>query len=212
MIQREQIREGMTVYSADGKKLGKVAACGTAEFQVEKGFFFPKDTILAYGDVSEVRGEDVIVTQGETALQSRYGQAEEAATTRRAAGSEPLRVPLAEEELDVTKREREAGEVRVRKTVETETKRVDVPVRKEQIRVERVAAEPTADAPARAFKEETISVPVMEEEVEVRKRPVVREEVRVAKDVSEEERRIEEPVRREEAKIEGAEENPLKRE
>ncbi|HYG66738.1 MAG TPA: DUF2382 domain-containing protein, partial [Anaeromyxobacteraceae bacterium] len=52
-----------------------------------------------------------------------------------------------------------------------------------------------------AFQEKTISVPVHEEEVEIRKRPRVREEVRVSKTREQVEHRAGADVRREEAKI-----------
>jgi hypothetical protein len=53
------IREGMTVYAADGHKLGKVAICEADGFVVEKGTYFPRDRFARYADVREIRGEDV---------------------------------------------------------------------------------------------------------------------------------------------------------
>ncbi|HEX9400099.1 MAG TPA: DUF2382 domain-containing protein [Anaeromyxobacter sp.] len=61
-------------------------------------------------------------------------------------------------------------------------------------------------------QEETLRVPVREEDVEVTKRPRVREEVRVSKTARQEERRAEGDVRREEARVErtGDEESPAR--
>jgi uncharacterized protein (TIGR02271 family) len=73
---------------------------------------------------------------------------------------------------------------------------------REEVRVERVPASASTAASPDAFREETISVPVREEEVEVTKRPRVREEVRVTKTPHVEERRVEGEVRREEARVE----------
>ena len=105
-----------------------------------------------------------------------------------------------EEDLDVQKVSREAGEVTVSKRVVEDTKSIEVPVRREEVHVER---RPVSDATAQrtrddAFTEERISVPVMEEEVEVRKvaRPV--EEIEISKTAAEDTRRVDETVRREE--------------
>lgn len=204
-MNRDQLREGMTVYSSDGEKLGKIVELGATQFQVEKGFFFPKDTILSYDEISDLRGSDVIVSHGKDVLTSRYGGYGAASAGERRS-DEDVRVSLAEEELDVIKREKSAGEVRVGKHVESETKTIDVPVRKEHVTVERTAA--TSSTPAEgAFKDETISVPIVEEEIEVRKRPVVKEEIRVRKQVTEQERRVADTVRREEADIEDTTDN-----
>ena len=43
MDQQYAFREGMTVYAADGDKVGKVVAVDPGYIVVEKGFFFPTD-------------------------------------------------------------------------------------------------------------------------------------------------------------------------
>jgi uncharacterized protein (TIGR02271 family) len=234
MYDRQSIREGMTVHSSDGHKLGKVFAIGDAQFQIEKGLFFPKDYLVRYGDVADIRGDDLILRISKEELKrgadyegtERYAGAEErpsstpisgigtgvAPTTgrhddiglreRHAARSEKdIAVPVVEEELDAVKREREAGQVRIHKTVETQHKTVEVPVRQEKVTVERVAATDRHAATGDAFHEESISVPVHTEEVEVRKRPVVKEEVRVRKDAFEQERRVAADVRKEKVDV-----------
>jgi uncharacterized protein (TIGR02271 family) len=110
-----------------------------------------------------------------------------------------------EEELDVTKVARQAGEVRVTKDVVEEPRTVEVPARHEEVRVDRrpVSGEATpGEIGQEAFRDETIRVPVMEEDVEVSKvvRPV--EEIEVSTTPVEETRRVEETVRREEFDIE----------
>jgi uncharacterized protein (TIGR02271 family) len=120
-------------------------------------------------------------------------------------GDEEVRVPLAEEQLEAMKVERQTGEVQVHKDVITEHKQISVPVAREEVHVERVPAQGTQAPGEATFKDETISVPVREEEVEIRKRPVVKEEVRVGRTRHQEERRADAEVRREEARIEGGE-------
>lgn len=211
---RRGIREGMTVYSADGEKLGKVLECQADTFIIEKGFFFPKDYIARYEDVSGIDGEEASLRFAKdtfTSGISSMGTTEARGTASREAGGastmrsgEDVRVPIAEEELDVTKRDREAGEVRLRKDVVTEHERVDVPVMKERVSVERVPTGERAASPGEgAFEQKTVSVPVHEEEVEIRKRPVVKEEVRLRKDRQVEQRAAEADLRKERVDIEG---------
>ena len=111
------------------------------------------------------------------------------------------RIRRYEEELDVQKTEREAGEVVVTKQVVEDTKTVEVPVRREEVHIERrrVSGEaPASDEAAFLDDGQTIRVPVMEEDVEVRKvvRPV--EEIEISKTATEDTERVEETVRREE--------------
>ena len=112
-----------------------------------------------------------------------------------------LRVQRTEEELAVGTREREAGEVRVRKNVRTDRESIEVPTRHEEVSVERVPLSGEAATEAEIGEDE-VSVPVTEEEVVVEKRPVVKEEVRIKKDVVEDTEVVEEDVRREEIDVE----------
>jgi len=111
-----------------------------------------------------------------------------------------LRVQRAEEELRVGTREREAGEIRVRKRVRTDRERLRVPKRREEGHVERVPVEGWHAAEAEIGEDEFF-VLVTEEEVVVEKRPVVKEEITVRKDVVEDEELVERDVRKEEIDI-----------
>ena len=71
--------------------------------------------------------------------------------------------------------------MRVAKHVETEHVRQEVPVRQEQVHVERRRVNRTA-AGARDMRDEAIVVPIMEEEVVVEKHPVVKEEIVISKE------------------------------
>ena len=111
-----------------------------------------------------------------------------------------LRVQRTEEELAAGTREREAGEVRVRKNVRTDRESVEVPTRHEEVSVERVPL--SGEASEAQIGDDEINVPVTEEEVVVSKRPVVKEEVRIRKDVVEDTEVVEKDVRREEIDVE----------
>jgi uncharacterized protein (TIGR02271 family) len=115
------------------------------------------------------------------------------------ADEDELRVQRTEEELRTGTREREAGEVSVRKRVRTDREQMEVPTRREEVTVDRVPVE--GEASEAEIGDEEIRVPVTEEEVVVEKRPVAKEEVRIRKDVVEDTETVEEDVRREEVDI-----------
>jgi uncharacterized protein (TIGR02271 family) len=111
-----------------------------------------------------------------------------------------LRVQRSEEELAAGTREREAGQLKVRKRVRTDREQIEVPTRHEEVSVERVPVE--GEATEAEIGEDEVRVPVTEEEVVVEKRPVAKEEVRIRKDVVSDTETVEEDVRREEVEVE----------
>jgi uncharacterized protein (TIGR02271 family) len=109
-----------------------------------------------------------------------------------------------EEELRVGTTEREAGRARLRKYVVEEEVQQTVPVRREEVRVER---EPITDANVDAatsgpeISDEEHEVVLHEEEAVVEKRAVPKERVRLDKDSRTEERQVSDTVRREEIEV-----------
>ena len=106
------------------------------------------------------------------------------------------RVTRSEEELAIGKRSVQAGEAYLRKTVETEHVRQEVPVMHEEVTVERrpLSADAATDV---TISEDEIRVPVMEEEVVAQKRVVPKEEVVIRKRAVSDTEVVEEDVRRE---------------
>lgn len=94
-----------------------------------------------------------------------------------------VRIPVTEEQAEVRKERRRAGYVTVHKNVDVETKHISEPVRHTRVEVEsrEVRDGETYDPQAantRQLKEgETLRIPVVEEELEVRKTPRVTKEV-----------------------------------
>ena len=205
-----EIYEGMTVRGPDGDKLGKIKEIGDGFFVYEKGLINKERHRVSFSELIDVRDEVAIVPAAEGAEAGGW----QAGAMGREGEAQEVRVPLKEEEIETDTRVREAGRLQVTKRVKIEEKHFTVPVRHEEVHVERVAARgdvPVGDA---SFGEETVSIPIREEEVEIRKRPVVREEVRVTKGTTERQREIREPVRREvadvrtEGRVEGYEGGP----
>src|SRR5262249_47255902 len=95
-------------------------------------------------------------------------------------GETGQKVQLHEEQLRVQKQPTQAGEVRVHKEVHTEHQTVDVPVRREEVVIERRPASGRASASDFQPGEE-IRIPVKEEQVKVEKETVLKEEVNIGK-------------------------------
>jgi uncharacterized protein (TIGR02271 family) len=113
-------------------------------------------------------------------------------------------VTRVEEELAVGKRQVQAGEVGVRKTVETERVRTQVPVTREEVEIERRPIEAGASARNVDIREDEIRVPLMAEEVVAEKRVVPKEQVIIRKRPVTEQRTVEADVRKERIDVDGA--------
>lgn len=124
-------------------------------------------------------------------------------------GYEPARadregvIPLAEEELQIGKREVGRGRVKVRSYVVERPVEEDVRLREEQLHVERrpVDRELRSGEADDLFRERNIEVEAHGEEAVVNKRARVREEVAVGKTVEERTETVRDTVRRTEVEI-----------
>jgi uncharacterized protein (TIGR02271 family) len=111
------------------------------------------------------------------------------------------RITRSEEELDISRRDVKAGEVRVDKHVETEHVEVPVTRRREEVEVERRPVDGMRTEGA-DIGEKHIRVPLHEERVDVNKRPVVKEEILVRKRNTQETDRVEADLRKERIDVE----------
>ena len=110
---------------------------------------------------------------------------------------------LREEQLDVSKERVQAGEVEVHKEVVEEQQKINIPVTREEVYVERRDVNEAASGTDAAIEDdETIRVPIMEEKVEVTKKPVVSEELVINKREVKDTEQVVESVKREEAHLE----------
>jgi uncharacterized protein (TIGR02271 family) len=115
---------------------------------------------------------------------------------------EGTRIQLHEERLQARKQMVELGEVRVRKEVITEYQTLEVPVRREEVVIERHAPADASGAASDLRPGEEIRLPVREEQVTLEKRPVITEEVTVGKRIVQETERVGGEVRKEEVHVE----------
>jgi uncharacterized protein (TIGR02271 family) len=215
--------EGRTVYSSDGEKLGKVDdvlmdEAGTPRYvQVKSGWFGMRRHTIPVTGFSSDRGnlitpytksqfesaptfaeEDEIGDEDQRTIDRHYGVDVQ--------GWSGEAMTRSEEELRIGTRERDAGQARLHKYVETEPVSETVTTRKERARVER---EPISEANAgRAMSGPDISedeheITLSEEELVVEKRTVPKERVRLTKDVEFEEETVTDELRKERIEAEG---------
>src|ERR687890_1322616 len=121
--------------------------------------------------------------EGDTETGEFRGHSEDDEGVNQSSGSDlededELRVQRTEEELAAGTREREAGQLKVRKRVRTDREQVNVPTRHEEVSVERVPVN-DREASEAEIGDDEVSMPVVEEEVVTEKRPVVKEEIKV---------------------------------
>jgi uncharacterized protein (TIGR02271 family) len=223
-----EIDNGWDVYGADGEKIGDVDEVHPHYIVVSKGFLFTSERYVPVNAIANVENERVYLSVTKDEVESRGWdsvppQDAYSGTPTSSAGAgqmtgaghttqeDRLHVPVSEEELRVQKRQVERGQVQVEKDVVEERKSVDVPLREEEIRVDRHAVSDTSDVPADAFQEKSYDIPLRGEEVDVSKRAVVREEVDISKDARERTEHVSDTVRREEVTVEGEDTNKRKR-
>jgi len=151
------------------------------------------------------RDDQCVIIHGMTPEQIRTPRSDRSANTttenrtyERPSGSqESKRLTRAEEELRIGKRAVQAGEVRVRKHVETEHVSEPISLEKERVHVERRPVTDASRTDVRIGEEGELVVPIMEEQAVVDKRAVAKEEVVISKDRVSERDTVEADVRKE---------------
>jgi uncharacterized protein (TIGR02271 family) len=167
-------------------------------------------------DADEIRAILAAYGAREYAPTDASGDASSDEQRTRAEGG--ARVELVEEQLRASTRPVQTGEVTIRKEVVSETRTIEVPVRREELVIERhpverqsvdsreqTAADPLIaqlmDRLQQMRDGETLRIPIIEEEVVVQKRPVVVEEITIGKRTLQETQTVSETVRREQVRI-----------
>lgn len=187
------VKEGYRVYTSDNQLLGTVEQLHGDGIHVN-GRHIPSRAIARVAQNSVyLRGASSEYTQA-------TGRQE--GMTARTEGE--IRVPVAEERLNVQKQADELGAVEIHKTVTEEQQTIPVELRREEVHVERrdIADRPLSAADAdRIFEEGTIRVPVHGEEAIVTKEAVVTGEVVVNKEQTTERQQVTDTVRREQVEV-----------
>ncbi|MGC2743895.1 MAG: YsnF/AvaK domain-containing protein, partial [Candidatus Angelobacter sp.] len=133
----------------------------------------------------------------ETSGQNWSGSSAEAAEA-----ANERRIQLRGEMLRAVKQRVEKGEIRLRKDIVSENQTISVPVTREEVVVEQVAAGEARPLSGTIGDEGEIRIPVSEDRVSVVKEPVVTGEVRVQKRAVQDNQQVSDTVRHEEVRVE----------
>ncbi len=211
------------LYSSDDEKVGRILEVNPQFIVVERGggflsspepFFIPRDQIGSedgerwYLTVAKDQIDTIGWDERPAEYTGQHGTPTEPRTTDQEATARDVNadtqtIQVHEEELEARKTAQQTGEVEVSKDVVEETETIEVPVMREEVRVERHAASgdtATGDH-ADAFSGESVRVPVMEEQVEVRKVPRAVEEVEISKVQTQDTEVVSDTVRKEQVDI-----------
>lgn len=97
-------------------------------------------------------------------------------------GQAAIVIPVLAEEIEVSKRQVTSGQVKVSKHVSEHEETVDVPLARQEVKIERVAIDQIVSSPPQVrYEGDTMIIPVLEEELVVEKRLRLKEEVRVTR-------------------------------
>jgi uncharacterized protein (TIGR02271 family) len=214
------IHEGMTAYTRDGEKLGRVVDLADDNLVVEKGFFFPKDFTFHYDDIADVRADSLIIDKERPDLEQwrnagyeGSGELEKSEEPEKIREGEPMRDVEKETIKGQTGSETRgeiSGETRGETRSETgsefgekpSSEKMNVPLYEEELRVEKIAHEAGEVRVKKVVHSEikNIEVPVTKEEVVIERKTPTGEALPTGEKIfKEEEMRI--PVMEEEIRI-----------
>ena len=212
------------LYSSEDEKVGRVLEVNPQFLVVERGgflsgkseFFIPREYVASEsGDHWMLSvGKDELDTIGTNERPEMLSETSpvhgdmssepmpQAASSSSTLDSDTQTIQVHEEELQAQKTARSAGDVNITKDVVEETKTIEVPVMREEVRVERRAASDTTPSDqSTAFDGDTITIPVMEEQVEVNKVARAVEEIEVSKVQTQDTETVSDTVRKERVDI-----------
>ena len=171
----------------DDEDLGEVQEVQGNYVLVQKGiinkgkFYIPKDQAESYdGDVLRFRISQEDLNQYQHEPPSIWDSDTHKETTTDERDTDEERIPLTEERLDISKRSQEDQATITKKPVK-ETKRVEVPLTREEISIERRPASGQTEAQSPIQSEKDIKIPFKREEAQVSKKPYLKEEAVIKK-------------------------------
>jgi uncharacterized protein (TIGR02271 family) len=198
---RQGFSEAEAQYLDQGFQRGLILLTVRADGRTEEALAILRTSGADLGPAATMPGATEAPARGAAA---RAGTPPPAVAAALADLTEAQRLALREEHLRIVKEQVPAGEVRVRKEVITEQQRIDVPVTREEVVIERhpVTGEAARAGDVSDLREgEEIRVPLTEEQVRVEKEQVVKEELTVGKRKVQETEHVQDAVRREEARV-----------
>jgi uncharacterized protein (TIGR02271 family) len=195
----EQFQAGRTIVTVNapgraGEATEILRRYGAHDIQAERsGSYAPMAATSDTANVAPMTSS----TRSERTAETRNRPA-----TQRNVESDEVRVPVTEEKIVPRTQNQQSGAVEVRKNVVEETQTIEVPVRREEVNIERVRTDRPLAPGEKPFTDETIRVPVYGEQVTVEKQAHVVGEVVIEKEARQVEQAVSGTVRREEVNVE----------
>ncbi len=184
------IREGMNVLGSDGEKLGEVDAIEGNFVVVKKGFFFPKDYYIPTDAVASTDADNIHLTVSkDAALNEQWETPPTGAEVTDYSANEAFATSPAGGDRQVWSTQTAAAD-RVSGFMRTETATMSSEHQDHDQPFDHDVEGHLHDE----HRDNTLDVPLAEEELTARTRPVERGAVRVDKDVVEEQQTLEVPV------------------
>lgn len=150
---------------------GKDAEWVLVQFAIGQELWVPAQTLSARGD--GIYFLDLETADGQT-------NHDDGARPPQEIDDETVIVPVVEEQMNVEKRLVAKGGVRVRKVVHEHQQTIDELLRQQSVDVERITIDRFVDGPLEnRYEDDTLIVPVVEEQLIVEKRFLLKEEVRI---------------------------------
>ncbi len=107
-------------------------------------------------------------------------------TSEGQSADESISIPVAREELELSKKIVETGTVRIRKVVREQEEWIDQPLLREEVEVKRVSVNRVIEEPvAMRYEGDLLIVPVLEEMLLIQKQWVLKEELHISRRVVE---------------------------
>ncbi|HEX3905231.1 MAG TPA: YsnF/AvaK domain-containing protein [Polyangia bacterium] len=193
---RSEVRTGMAVTSTKGERLGNVIRTGADTFVVEKGVFFPKDYELRYDHITGLSGDQIAYSLSDA--DSRFGNVAE--TARAGNGNGTLRAAVASVASAATGA---AARTASAATATTRSGDVRIPLREEEIGIEKVSRETGHVRIHKTVKteEKHFSVPVTREDVVIERISATGDEASISSELAFEEQTLDLPLHEEDVQV-----------
>jgi uncharacterized protein (TIGR02271 family) len=173
-VDKSQVRVGMKAISNRGENLGRVLSRSDQGFIIEKGVFFPKDYLLRYEYITDIRGDQVIYALDDLRVAERSARPVADAASVGAVPEPPRRVAAAPAPAAADVRAGTGSPVARRRGADLDAdQELRVPLRDEELMVEKVNRESGHVRIHKSVRveEKHITVPVMREELVVEHLP-----------------------------------------
>ena len=198
---RNEVREGMSVTSTTGERLGKVIRTGAETFVIEKGVFFPKDYELRYDHITALGGDQLTYTLSDIDTRFRT-PAETARATSAAAAARAANATAERPSASSVAAARPVAATTASSSSRAEGD-IRIPLREEEMGVQKIARETGHVRIHKTVKveEKHFTIPVAREDVVIERIAATGDDASLSAEGAFEERTLDLPLHEEEVQV-----------